>query len=83
MVDTCETLRSACGILKQAGAKAVYAVITHGELPNATLSVCLVTSQPDALFFSEGLLSNDALDKLREMPIEKLVVSGRVAQANV
>jgi len=58
MVDTCETLRSACGILRQAGAKAVFAVITH------------------------GLLSNDAVEKLRDMDIDKLVVTNTICQSN-
>lgn len=58
MADTLETLKAACSILLGAGAKKVYAIVTH------------------------GLLSDDAIEKVTEMPIEKLVVTNTICQNN-
>ena len=41
MADTCSTIESACEILLQAGAKKVYAVITHGTRPAFAEVWCL------------------------------------------
>ena len=76
MADTCSTIESACEILLQAGAKKVYAVITHG-MPSScsriwSSQLTIIRNLP----LPTGLLSDDAMEKLESMGIEKLVVSG-------
>ena len=75
MVDTGRTLQSASEILKQNGAKKVYAIITHGmpALPAVRRLLILI-------LFVIGLLSGEAMDKINAMPIEKLVVSRHALQ---
>jgi len=56
MCDTGVTLKLAANVLTQSGAKAVYAIVTH------------------------GLLSGDAVDLIKTLPIEHLVVTNTIYQ---
>lgn len=73
MADTCQTIQSAVEILIQAGAKKVYAIVTHGEVSSKLLSEGCTSA--DRLPNLPGVLSDGALDALQFMPLEKLVVS--------
>lgn len=65
MVDTGHTVRLAAGVLKDAGAKEVYALISHGEF------LCQLTEyQADSV----GLLSETTMENLKGLPVEKLIV---------
>ena len=68
MCDTGVTLKLAANVLTQSGAKAVYAIVTHGA---RTLDV-----RPD----HSGLLSGDAVDLIKTLPIEHLVVTNTIYQ---
>ncbi|ORY22694.1 phosphoribosyltransferase-like protein [Naematelia encephala] len=58
MVDTGHTVRLAAGVLKECGAKEVYALISH------------------------GLLSETSMDNLRDLPVEKLIVTNSIDQTD-
>lgn len=58
MIDTGHTVRLAAGVLQKAGASAVYALISH------------------------GLLSEATMENLRDLPLQKLVVTNSIDQTD-
>lgn len=73
MADTGETITLAAKELSTAGAKAVYAVVTHGPSPR-------LPRMSDVADEREGLLSGDAAAALNALPLVRLVVTNTVCQ---
>lgn len=68
MIDTGKTLTLAANVLKEKGAKVVYALISHGEL-----MLRYTRSHPEYQLHS-GLLSEANMSIIQKLPIEQLVV---------
>ena len=67
MIDTGHTVGLAAGVLRDSGAKEVYALISHG-MPNRC-------RWSDSLTNDAGLLSETTMENLKDLPVEKLIVS--------
>ena len=67
MCDTGNTIRLAAHVMKEAGAKAVYAIVSHGKAHRRNI-------WSERLTLDSGLLSGDAIQMISKLPIERLVV---------
>lgn len=72
MIDTGHTVRLAAEVLVQAGAKEVYALISHGE---CLWRMCDKVKRVNSISNNAGLLSDVSMKNLKGLPVKKLVVS--------
>jgi len=67
MIDTGNTLALAAKTLHEKGAKAIYALISHGMLNTSNVFLFLI-------YYFTGLLSETNMSMIEALPIELLVV---------
>jgi ribose-phosphate pyrophosphokinase len=78
MVDTGHTVRLAAGVLKDCGAKQVYALISHGVFT----SRLKCDHKRGLIRLYAGLLSDTSMENLKDLPVEKLVVTNSIDQTD-
>jgi ribose-phosphate pyrophosphokinase len=73
MIDSGTTLSLAARTLQEKGAKAIYALISHGDYSRFFLRIVIETA-------ISGLLSETNLSLIDELPIVQLVVTNTIPQ---
>lgn len=73
MIDTGHTVRLAAQVLRENGASEVYALISHGE-------TLLLSELKIMLIHTIGLLSDTTMENLKDLPVQKLIVTNSIDQ---